>query len=222
MRRVYEHAAFPSLLIKVFRPSRMTSGGDLVSYREKGRLKLRRRLGAHRITAREIAEHLAFQTRYPAARHEQPFAAVVGLLDTDQGVGLIVEKITDETGHLAPTLKTLLKSGRFSVEHRNALATFFQALERWHVCVGDLNTSNIVLRIDADGSPRFVAVDGLGLRSAIPVQDWFRWINAMQVRKRARRVWKEVWATVGGQAARPVSHGLNDLNALPSASLTKP
>lgn len=192
IRLVYEHPAFPGMLVKVFRPDRITAGGDLVSYREKGRLKLRRRLGAHRLTAREFAEYVAFRTRFAAAWNERPVAAMLGVVETDQGLGLVVERLADERGALAPTLASLVKRGQFCETHRSALAAFFRTLEERHVCVGDLHAGNIVWAALAGEAPRFIAVDGTGLRSAIPIQDWFKRINAVQVRKRARRVWAAV------------------------------
>ncbi len=192
MRLVYEHPAYPNVLIKVFRPDRITPDGEHLFRKHRVQFKLRRRAGAHLLSQREFIEYLSFQARYSCAGAQRPIAAVHGLVQTDLGLGLVVERMTDACGKIAPTLRSLLREGAFNATHRNLLTEFFRSLEERHICVNDLHTANIVLVESPGHAARFVAVDGIGLRSAIPWQDWFKWINAKQVRKRAARVWQEV------------------------------
>lgn len=191
-RLVYEHDDFPGMLVKVLRPEFIDDEGQPITkpgHKEK-RFKLRRRLGAFLPTHREIAEFLAFQAKRGNQAGGWPMARLYGFVETSIGLGLITEKLTGPDGNLAPTLSALVRAGRFSARHEEALRTFLKLLDDRHICMSDLNPRNLVFVGSAESDGRFVAIDGLGSTTLFPVQDWFPSINARRNRRRSRKLWR--------------------------------
>jgi len=183
---VYEHPRFPGSLIKIYDPNRISDSGYIVHKKQRRKFKFRRRIGAYSVLHRELREVLSLHARLRGREVNWPVARIFGFVETDTGLGILVEKMTGPDGKLAPTVRDLVRNGQFSPLHRRKLIEFFDALERFHICVHDVHLKNIVLAADADGG-RFVAVDGLGTRAAIPIKDRFRWANAINIRKHKAR-----------------------------------
>jgi hypothetical protein len=196
---VYEHDDLPGALIKVFRPELISETGQKLYRRQRRGWKFRRRLGAFHILHREIWEILALYVK-PANRAVQwPVARIYGFAETQKGLGVVVEKLSAPDGGLAPTLLELVRKGRFSSVHREALERFFDQLIELHVCLHDVHEKNIVFAGEAGQGGRFVAVDGLGVRAWIPLRDWFRSVNAWSIRRKSRRIWNLVDSATGSQ-----------------------
>lgn len=183
---VYEHPHFRGSLIKIYDPDRISDSGCIMLKRQPKRLKFRRRIGAFSSRHRELREVLSLHARL-GREINWPIARIFGLVETDIGLGIVVEKITGPDGKLAPTVRHLIRTGEFSPLHRRKLVELFDELERFHVCMHDVHLDNIVLSADAE-NVRFVAVDGLGTRAAFPIKDWFKWANAISVRKHKARM----------------------------------
>ena len=184
---VYEHPRFPGLLIKVYDRDRVSASGQFIHKKHRSRWKFRRRIGVFSVLHRELREVLSLHARLSGRGVSWPVARIFGFVETDIGLGIVVEKITGPGGKLAPTVRDLVRNGEFSHLHRRKLIAFFDDLEKFHVCVHDANLNNIVLAADVHGG-RFVAVDGLGTRAAIPVKDWFKWANSRSIRRHRERV----------------------------------
>jgi hypothetical protein len=176
----------------VLRPEFIDENGQPISkpgHKEK-KFKLGRRLGAFLPTHREIAEFLAFQSKRKNRTVHWPIAKLYGFVETGIGLGLITERLAGPDGGLAPTLSALVLTVRFSPGHEAALRAFFQQLDGCHICMSDLNPRNLVFVGAADGDGRFVAIDGLGCTTFIPLQDWFPSINARRNRRRSAKIWR--------------------------------
>src|SRR3546814_19280909 len=72
--------------------------------RRRRRYKLRRREGGHIYHRRELAEYLAVRVSH-GAPHGMPTCAVNGLVETDAGLGLVVERTGGRERHLARTTR---------------------------------------------------------------------------------------------------------------------
>jgi hypothetical protein len=198
VRFVYEHDDFPGMLIKVYKPDAIDDEGHFVGKKRK-RMKFRRRLGAFVQVNREIAEFLAFQARRSNRGEQWPIAKMFGFVETEIGLGVLTQKLTAPDGGLAPTLVALVRGRQFSPRHRAALQRFLQDLEERHICMCDPHPSNIVFAGDIESGGRFVAIDGLGAKTLLPVRDWFKFFNARRTRRNAQRIWKFVDG--GGKAS---------------------
>ncbi|PJI52397.1 hypothetical protein CTI14_42905, partial [Methylobacterium radiotolerans] len=78
-------------------------------------------------------------------------ARIFGLVLTSKGLGLVVERIVDAHGNLAPTLKEVVARHGFSPELRHRVHDFIMALIDAHVIFNDVSASNIVVGFNAEG-----------------------------------------------------------------------
>ena len=185
-RLVYEHPQSPRLLIKVMRP-------DLVERRQvspKLWFQGLRRYDPYVVFLREIREYVA---AYAALGQAAPFAQVVhGLVETELGLGLVLEAVRNSDGGLAPTIAKLVQQGQFDAEATTALDQFLSELLESDLVIADLHERNLVYALGRDGSRRFVLIDGLGDSNLLPLKSWSRWFNRRSKGKRIARLRKRI------------------------------
>lgn len=186
LRLVYQHPHDPGLLVKVMRPEALAG-----RYGEKGTWWRRnRRHGAYILFVREIREFIAGCV---AAGKSQPhFQKIVGLAETDRGLGLVVEAARDPEGNLAPTAAKLIQVGGFDARAKAALEDLKRAILDCQVILADLHERNIVYARMQDGTDRFVMIDGLGSSTILPFKKWFPSINRRSKQKRVERLEKRI------------------------------
>jgi hypothetical protein len=161
-RRIYQHPYFENLLIKVI------SMKTLEHYERRSTWYkgLRRSRGYHYVF-REIDEYLALRLR---KKHELPFLQRFnGIIDTDLGLGVVVEKIKERNGKLAPSVTSLVREKGFSPELRKKLLRLRDDVIKHHVIFTDVSGNNIVVARGKRGQDRLVIIDGLGDRLWLPV-----------------------------------------------------
>jgi hypothetical protein len=193
LRAIYQHPQDTALLIKTLRPEAVAR-----RYDAPGRW-LKRLPRARQYTGfiRELKEYAALIARAPHGI--APIARMVGLVETDMGLGLVSEKIVDESGALAPSLHAIYRrNGGASPWTDAALDKLLEELLRFNVIVGDLHASNIVFGSDSRGGvPRLLLVDGFGEKNILPLKSVNRWLN--------RRNTRRVYARLRRILTRPVS-----------------
>ncbi|RYD46921.1 MAG: hypothetical protein EOP85_06460 [Verrucomicrobiaceae bacterium] len=179
MRLVFRHPGDPNLLVKVIRPDVIDArwGSGLKWY------KSNRRFRQYISFVREIEEYIAVYTSHGCS---VPFLQkVVGLVDTDYGLGLIVEAAVDSEGRLAPTLWKMVLEKNLHDEARAALELFFEQVLASSVVVADMHPGNLVY-VETPGEPgHFVMIDGLGVSNIIPFKVISSRINR---RSKVRRI----------------------------------
>ncbi len=181
-RLIFDDPGDPTRLIKVMIPAIVAKKFDAPGRWHK-RLARTRQYGGY---LREISEYVAYAARRGAGERP-PIARTLGLVETDYGLGLVVEKLVAVDGRLAPTLLSLVR------EH--GLAPWTPKLEHWLECVvasnvilGDLHARNLVL-VGAGGSDgRFVMVDGYGEKNFIPRCSMSSRFNSWHSRELYRRL----------------------------------
>ena len=182
MRNVYAHPRDPDLLIKTIRP-------EVISERwgEGQRwYKSKRRHGHYISYLREIDEYIA---TYSAHGECPGFTQKIhGLVETDLGLGLVLEAVRGPDGGLAPTLTTLLKEGSFDSEASAALEDFFVQLLDSDVIIADLHGGNLVYTGSGKSGKHFVMIDGLGLATIMPFKAISRAINRRSKLKRIEKL----------------------------------
>ena len=135
---------------------------------------------------RELKEYIGARARAPGV--DAPIARMIGVVDTDLGLGLVSEKVVDAAGALAPTLAAVYEKRGFTPELEVALAVFLQGLLDGNVIVGDMHAWNIVLGSDSRGGPRLVMIDGFGEKHAIPLSSMSPAINRYRTKRLYRRM----------------------------------
>lgn len=185
LRYVFQHPQNHSELVKVMRADAVATRWNRSSRWHKRLPRTRHYIGY----LRELKEYIAARAR--SAHGEPPIARMVGLVETDLGLGLVSEKVVDADGELAPTLAVVYETGRgFTSELRGALAVFLDGLLDGNVIVGDMHAWNIVYGRDSRGGPRLIMIDGFGEKHAIPVSSMSGAVN----RYRTRRLYKRMLA----------------------------
>ena len=109
-----------------------------------------------------------------------PIISVAGLVQTSKGLGLSAEKVTAPDGSLAPRLAKLLPEPDFKTRYLDQLNQFVRAVFDYRIVASDLNANNIVYSHSED---RFVAIDGFGSRTLIPIFVWSKRANDRNLRK---------------------------------------
>jgi hypothetical protein len=182
LRYVFQHPACDEALIKIMR-------ADAVASRWNARMRWHKRLPRTRHYIgflRELKEYIGAQARTPNV--DAPIARMIGVVDTDLGLGLVSEKVVDADGALAPTLAAVYQEQGFTPELHAALSEFLRGLLDSNVIVGDMHAWNIVYGRDSRGGPRLVMIDGFGEKHAIPISSMSRVVN----RYRTRRLYKRM------------------------------
>jgi hypothetical protein len=182
LRSVYQHPHNASELIKVMRADAIEK-----RWNAPGRWAKRLPRARHYVQyLRELKEFVAARARAPDI--DVPIARMLGIVDTDLGLGLVSEKVVDSHGALAPTLATVYAKQGWTPELDTALAKFSADLLAANTIVGDMHAWNIVYGSDSRGGPRLVMIDGFGEKHAIPVSSMSRAINRHRTKRLLKRM----------------------------------
>ncbi|CAM3730138.1 PhoP regulatory network protein YrbL [Bordetella sputigena] len=184
-RLVYQHPYDPSLLVKVIDFPAMA---EHLSTRPLRRWrKNHQREGAYRNHVAELAEYTAAQN-VAAGRWKVPMARVLGLAQTDMGLGLLVEKITDGKGGLAPTVEQIVREQGLGEKLARELDYFFDTLADHHIILNDVSARNVVMGENADGEPGLYLIDGFGSKQAVPVFAYSKTLNRQRILRKYQRL----------------------------------
>lgn len=182
LRQIFEDPRDPTQLIKIMR-------ADAVEARWGPGARWYKRLPRplhYTGHVRELKEYISREARHPG---RAPIARMIGVVETDLGLGLISEKVCAADGRLAPTLaERYLDERGFSPALERDLAVFLDALLESQVIVGDLHAWNLVYGSDSRGGQRFVLIDGFGEKRAIPITSMSAWFNRRNTLRLYRRM----------------------------------
>lgn len=183
LRKVYQHPLEADFLVKVMREDAVEARWGASGRWYKKLVRARQYAGY----VRELKEYISAQARFAAGN--APIARMVGLAETDLGLGLVSEKVRGVDGGLAPTLAALYaREHGFSAAIDRDLAQLLAGLLACNVIVGDMHAWNIVYGLDSRGGPRFVLIDGFGEKHVLPRSSMSRTLNAWNTRKLFRRM----------------------------------
>lgn len=109
----------------------------------------------------------------------------LGTVDTNFGTGYVYDAIRDADGRISDKLKTMALQNRERVpEYLQVMRTIEDYLFDNLIPFYEINPSNIVCRIDANGALQPFIVDGLGEKVAIPVIYYSRGLRRLTIRRR--------------------------------------
>jgi hypothetical protein len=199
-RDVYGNDALPGVLVKTLQPQSVDERGYFRHYEW---WKKWRPLGAYFAFRREIDEFIVLLRRFYGREPANfPFARLYGVSITSAGLGLIIERISGPDGNLAPTMKDLMKQQKFEERHLEAVERFFADCRDLQVVLGDLSPNNIVYTETRDPRGEFVAVDGIGEKTAIPIHRWIKFFNDRKLERARRRFVRAGRANIDKAAGR--------------------
>lgn len=170
---VYQHPDDPTLLVKVLKRERMQK-----SYDRKigGRIGYKRRHGVYVTWMRELEHYFSVIIRL--GYRPTFFQEYRGVMDTDLGLGMVVGKVTDRSGNIAPTLQDLAKSGRFTSEIRQKVEELHKQLNALRVSTTDVNMNNIVYGWTEAAGDHLVMIEGIGVNTFIPLARFSNYLNS--------------------------------------------
>lgn len=180
-RYVFQHPHEPCLLVKVMD---MEARAVYLAERPFKRwYKQFQRENDHRVFLNEFNEYVAAAT-CPSGVWLLPMARILGLAQTNLGPGLLVEKIRDAQGGMAPTLKDLAKQGQYTQSLAAQLERLFEDLADAHVVLHDISASNVAVGYNTDGKHGLYLIDGFGVQPLIPVYAWSQALNRRRIQRK--------------------------------------
>ncbi|OZI33879.1 hypothetical protein CAL29_09865 [Bordetella genomosp. 10] len=182
-RSVYQHPYEPNLLVKVVNRRAFAQTMSKHPWRRLTKTLFQRE-GAYSAYIHELAEYAAAHNA-AAGRWQIPMARVVGLAETSQGLGVLVEKISDGAGGLAPTVEDVVKrDGYLAPELTRQLAFFFDSLADHHIILNDISARNIVMGQNAQGESGLYLIDGFGSKQAVPIYALSKSLNRRRIQRK--------------------------------------
>ena len=186
---VYQHPDKNSQIIKIIKSDLIHQDGGFIKH---GKLKRSVQQGVFRQFRRELIQYLQLcKTHYGTGQFTFPIETPYGLVATDQGLGLVTEKITAPDGK-GWTLYDLAREPGLEPKHYQALERFFDDCVRLHIVFGEVNSAGLMYTESRSGRPEFVLVDGIGEKLFIPIRAMSARISGRYVRKVQRHILAEV------------------------------
>lgn len=181
-RNVYACPGQPELLIKVTRP------------RTRPNCSFSKRL------IRRILPDLAFRNALKELECEMkaalkcggdiarlPLARSFGVVQTDVGPGVVVERVQSEDGELAHHLLWMSKRHLLNDETLADLNSFVHKLFELQVVGRDIHEQNIVYGVRGQAR-MFLLIDGYGERNLIPLRSLSRRLNDRSLNKQMQMI----------------------------------
>ncbi|QUS37184.1 YrbL family protein [Falsirhodobacter algicola] len=178
--KVYSRPGKPSQLVKVRKYRQAKNFGVLKRLKNA----VRRRFGIspdtynyHKNIRRQYQAYLDASLRVETLRRPPPIAHLRGLLLTDVGFSIVVQKIRNEDGDIAPTVGEIVsKKLMDAAQLADLLTEFARDMRAFHILGYDLTLNNLLYET-RHGRSRIVLIDGYGPRSMIPLRSWSRRLN---------------------------------------------
>ena len=187
-KTVYQHPDIESQVIKIIRSERVTSDGCFKKHKWWKRNTMQ---GVYRQFRREIIQYLQLcKTNYGGGIFKFAMETPYGFVATDQGLGLIAEKIVGPSGK-GETLSRMAVDGKIREKHIRALKQFFNDCIDQHIVFGEVNAAGILYTESRSGHPEFVLVDGIGEKLFFPIRSISKTNNDRYIRKIEHRIKEE-------------------------------
>jgi hypothetical protein len=117
-------------------------------------------------------------------QYTEHFPQCFGFIETNQGQGLITDRIRDPDGKTSPTLQAHLRACGQNSEWREAIDEYWNFLHKTRVLVRDPLPRNLMVQRTEHGKLRIIQIDGFGCSDFLPFS---RWIPALTLKKQHGR-----------------------------------
>lgn len=170
---VYQHPGDPTLLIKVRKLDKVQR-----SYDRKlgGIIGYKRRHGLYTTWMRELEHYFSVCLRLG---YQPPFLQRYhGIVDTDLGLGMVVGRITDRSGALAPRLEEVVTRTGLTAELRGKVELLARQMNELRISTNDISMTNIVYGWDEIAKEdRLVLIEGIGVNTFVPLARYSNFFN---------------------------------------------
>ena len=120
------------------------------------------------------------------------FPKLHGLVDTDLGEGLVVERVSDQDGKTSITLKNYLWLHGLDGACTAALDEFWAFLFEHRVAVRDPMPHNLAMQRLPDNRLRVVMIDGFGSSDFLPFRYWIPSLAVRKLQSRRNRTERRI------------------------------
>jgi hypothetical protein len=169
---VYQHPRDAGLLIKVRKLEMLQKAYDR---KIGGMLGYRRQHGLHTNWMRELEHYFSVHLRL--GYHPQFLQRYYGVSDTDLGLGLVVGKITDRSGGLAPILGDVAAQTGVTPQLRQEVSDLLRQLNDLRISTTDISVRNIVCGWSEAAGDHLVLIEGIGVNTFIPLARFSDYFN---------------------------------------------
>ena len=176
---VFQHPEDDGLLVKVVRREGNARRSRRAWY------KARPREGDFLLFSRELHEFVVAEAN--SNGRPSPIPKIMGLVETDLGLGLVVEKIRGQTGELAPGLDRLPKT-EITPKIEQMLAELVADINERRIVLSEFTPGNILIVDAGEKQSRLVLVDGFGDSSLIGLYALSRFANTQRNLRKYRQV----------------------------------
>lgn len=189
--KVFHRPGKPSQILKVSKSRQ----GRRLGFIRTIKSKFRHRIGIlpdkhvlHKNIRRQYYAYLDAALRAERLRRPPPIAHVRGILVTDIGLAIVVQKIREAGGDPAPTVEQIIKEKLIDAGHlQNLLTKFARDMRVFHIIGYDVTVANLLYET-RHGRSRIILIDGYGSRSMIPIRRWSRWLNDKSLSQQFERL----------------------------------
>jgi hypothetical protein len=169
---IYVHPGNPKLLIKIRHHEKLRR-----AYLRKfgGLIGLNRQYGVYTTWHRELQHY--FSVSFRLGFHPPVLQEYHGVIETDLGLGLVVGRVSDRSGNLAPTLADVVSRTGLTDELLTKVRALLRELNDLKISTNDVSVKNIVYGWSASGGDRLVLIEGIGVNTFIPLARFSNYLN---------------------------------------------
>lgn len=184
-RIVYVHPNNSHYLIKISKFTlNLYQNQQPLSFTEK-----RRHL---KYVSRELVEYVRSRVGFAGLPQPCFIQQIVGLVDTNLGLGVVVKAERDEHDNLAPQLTHLIANDLWCDTKKKHLHEFLEQLAATDLSVDDLTTSNVVYAYDKEHGHYFTLIDGIGDKYLIRLCVYSKWYRTHLRKKKIKQFQKKI------------------------------
>jgi hypothetical protein len=170
---VYQHPGDSNLLVKVRNLDKLQRTYDR---RIGGMIGYKRRHGLYTTWMRELEHYFSVCLRL--GYRPQFLQNYHGIVDTDLGLGMVVGRITDRSGSLAPRLETVVARTGLTAELRAKVEHLARQVNELRISTNDVSMTNIVYGWDPVAKEdQLVLIEGIGVNTFVPLARYSNFFN---------------------------------------------
>lgn len=186
-RAVFSVTAPDDLVVKVpLRPVSESARGGIKPFLHK-----HFPMAPHRALFREVNHDITIRIRSYQMGHASPIASTNGIMRTDHGLGLLMQRVGPATGGLGLTLDEFIAQDLLDTPALKALNDFSRAMFALGVVAPNVGPRNIVWG-EQDGTWRPLIVDGFGDHSVTKLPSWIPFLRHYGLHRGMERTARDV------------------------------
>lgn len=125
---------------------------------------------------------------------DAPIALAYHWVDTDQGKGLLCDRVNDYDGKVSKSLDYYRKNNLISKSYIDkGIESLLDKLLQYSICINYVHDRNILVQFASKDDFRFILIDGLGNTNLIPLGYWFKKFARKQTARRFYKKYPEIY-----------------------------